>query len=460
MSQKEEKITAVLQKQKHFFASGQSREIPFRIKQLKRLKQAVKAYEFKLFEALKKDLNKSEFEAYGTEIGLVHEEITYHIKRLRGWARPKRKLSSLMNFKSKTYIVSRPYGQVLIIAPWNYPFHLLFMPLVGAISGGNTIVLKSSPYTPHTDDVMEALIKEYFEENYIAYFKGGREMNQALLAQKFDYIFFTGSPYLGGIVMQAAAKNLSPVTLELGGKSPCIVDEDAKLKLAAKRITWGKLINAGQTCVAPDYLFVHEKVKDQLIEYIKHYIKEFFGDNPAESPDYPKIVNQTNAERLKIYLGEGQIISGGKSNTEKRYVEPTLIEKVSDDDRLMQEEIFGPILPVMTFKSIDEVITYVNSKPKPLAFYYFSESSKRQKHIIKQSTSGGMCINDTLMHLASSKIPFGGVGNSGMGRYHGKFSFETFSNKRTVLNKATWLDIPIRYAPYMKNLKIIKMILK
>ena len=457
---KSDRITEVLARQKAFFNSHETKSISFRIKQLKLLKKAVEAYEDKLYQALKTDLNKSAFEAYGTEIGLVLEELGFHIKRLRCWARPKRKLSSLMNFKSKTHVVSEPFGQVLIIAPWNYPFHLLFMPLVGAISGANTAILKSSPYTPHVDEVMEALINEYFSDEYIAYFRGGREMNQALFAQKFDYIFFTGSPYLGRIVMEAASKNVTPVTLELGGKSPCIVDKDAKLKLAAKRIMWGKLINAGQTCVAPDYLFVHEDVKDKLIEYIKYYIKQFFGENPSESPDYPKIVNSSNVERLKIYLEEATLIHGGKTDVEKRFVEPSLLSDVSDDDKVMQEEIFGPILPIMTFKQIDEVVEYVTNHPKPLAFYYFSESRSRQKDIIKRTTSGGMCINDTLMQLASSKVPFGGVGNSGLGLYHGKYSFDTFTNKRTLLNKATWIDIPVRYAPYMKNLKLIKMILK
>jgi aldehyde dehydrogenase (NAD+) len=457
---KSENIAEVLSKQKDFFNAQKTKSVSFRIKQLKLLKKAVKAYEPKIYKALKTDLNKSEFEAYGTEIGLVLEELGFHIKRLKCWARPKRKLSSLMNFKSKTHIVSEPFGQVLIIAPWNYPFHLLFMPLVGAISGGNTAVLKSSPYTPHVDEVMEALINEYFSDEYIAYFRGGREMNQALFAEKFDYIFFTGSPHLGRIVMEAASKNVTPLTLELGGKSPCIVDKDAKLKLAAKRIMWGKLINAGQTCVAPDYLFVHQDVKDKLVEHIKYYIKQFFGEDPSESPDYPKIVNSSNVERLKIYLEEGTLIHGGKANTEKRYVEPSLLTDVTEDDKVMQEEIFGPILPIMTFKHIDEVTEYISNHPKPLALYYFSESHSRQKDIIKRTTSGGMCINDTLMQLASSKVPFGGVGNSGFGMYHGKYSFDTFTNKRTVLNKATLLDIPVRYAPYMKNLKLIKLILK
>lgn len=454
------KIQSVLQKQKAFFESGETKTLKFRLRQLKQLKKAILAYEDKLYEAIKTDLNKSTFEAYGTEIGLVLEEISFHLKRLRCWSRPERKLSSLMNFKSKTHIISEPFGQALIIAPWNYPIQLLFLPVVGAISGGNTMLLKSSPYTPHVDEVMEAMVKEYFNEEYMAYFRGGREMNQALLAEKTDYIFFTGSPYLGRIVMEAASKNLIPVTLELGGKSPCIVDEDAKLKIAAKRIMWGKLINAGQTCVAPDYLFVHEKVKDKFIALVKDSIKSFFGEDPAQSSDYPKIVNQANMERLSMYLEEGKIIHGGNFDKENRYFEPTLIEDLKADDKLLNEEIFGPILPVLTFSHIDEVVNYVNARPKPLAFYYFSESKKRQKDILRRTTSGGVCINDTLMHLASYKIPFGGVGNSGMGMYHGKYSFDTFTNKRSVLNKATWLDIPIRYAPYMKNLKLIKMILK
>lgn len=454
-----EEIKQVLNKQKNYFHSHTTKEVGFRIKRLKKLKKIIKANEQNIYDALWKDLHKSSFEAYATEIGIVLEEIGIHIRNLKRWAQKQHKWASIVHFKSDSMLIPEPFGHVLIIAPWNYPFQLLINPLVGAISAGNVVTLKPSPYTPETADVMEKIIKETFEEDYVTYFKGGREVNQLLLEQKYDMIFFTGSPYLGQIVMEKASKHLTPVVLELGGKSPCIVDCDANINIAARRITWGKFINAGQTCIAPDYLFVHKDIKEKLFAKMKYYIEKSFGTEPQQSVDYPRIVNTTNVKRLEGLMKAGKIITGGQTNIDDRYIAPTIIDEIKPEDPIMQEEIFGPILPAMEFSDINEVINFINSKPKPLAFYYFSQNKKKQNTILNQTTSGGGCINDTLMHIANPNLPFGGVGNSGMGRYHGKYSFDTFSNHRAILKKATWLDVPIRYAPYGKKLKLVKYLL-
>ena len=457
----DEIVKSANENQRTFFLTHKTKSIDFRIEQLKRLKKAILIYEDRLYEALWKDLHKSKFEAYATEIGLVLTEIGVHIKNLKKWAKPEKVCTNQMiHFWSDSRILKEPYGLVLIIAPWNYPFQLLINPLVGAISAGNCTALKASEYTPNTAEVMGQMITEFFPPEYIRYYKGGREANQALLAQQWDFIFFTGSPLVGKVVMEAAAKNLTPVSLELGGKSPCIVDRDADLKIAASRIVWGKFINAGQTCIAPDYLFVHHSVKTELLELMKKKITEYFGEDPETSPDFVRIATVAKTQRIAALLKDGKIFTGGDIKIQERYVSPTILTGISPDHPIMQEEIFGPVLPVMEFDKLDEVVNYVNAHPKPLAFYYFSEDENKQEEILYKTSSGGGCINEVVMHIANDHMPFGGVGNSGIGSYHGKYSFNTFSHSRSIMRKANWIDIPLRYPPYKNKLKFIKMIIK
>jgi len=346
------------------------------------------------------------------------------------------------------------------MAPWNYPFQLLINPLVGAISAGNCVVLKPSEFTPNIAGVMADMIGEFFDPRYISLYNGEIELSKALLQEKWDHIFFTGSPAVGRIVMESASKNLTPLVLELGGKSPCIVDADANLKVAASRITWGKFLNAGQTCIAPDYLFVHASVKDELLQLMSKKITRYFGSIPKESDDFPRIVSEDKTQRLAAFLGGGTVIAGGQVDIKDRYISPTILDNVEPGDAIMQEEIFGPILPVIKFIDISEVITYINSHQKPLALYYFSEDSVKQDEILRKTSSGGVCINDVITHVANPNIPFGGVGNSGMGRYHGRFSFEAFSHQRSVISKSTRIDVPVRYPPYRGKLGILKMLLR
>jgi len=456
-----EQVKLAVQKQSEFFNTHKTKETEFRILQLKTLKRAILAYEKRLFEALWNDLHKSEFEAYGTEIGLVLAEIGVHIRNLRKWSKPKRVCTNQMvHFWSTSRIYKEPYGKVLIIAPWNYPFQLLIKPLVGAISAGNCVVLKSSVYSPHTATVMAEMIREYFPPEYITMFEGGREMNQILLDQRWDYIFFTGSSMVGKVVMEAASKHLTPVSLELGGKSPCIVDRDANLNVAASRIVWGKFLNAGQTCIAPDYLFVHRSVKDELMVLMKKKIKDYFGEDPSSSIDFVHIATKAKTEKLAALLKGTHIVTGGEVDIETRYIAPTIIDAVKPDDPIMQDEIFGPILPVMEFERLDEVIDYVNSHEKPLAFYYFSTSVSKQDEILTKTSSGGGCINEVVMHIANDNMPFGGVGFSGMGHYHGKYSFDVFSHSRSIMKKSNFIDIPVRYAPYKNKIKLLKMLIR
>ncbi|MCX6249435.1 MAG: aldehyde dehydrogenase [Bacteroidetes bacterium] len=454
-------LKETLERQKQFFFTHQTKDVSFRIEKLKILKTAILAYEEKLYEALWEDLHKSRFEAYASEIGIVLSEIRIHLKNLKRWAKPTRVATNqLVHFWSTSRIVREPLGSVLIIAPWNYPFQLLINPLVGAISAGNCAVLKPSQYTPRTAEVLVEMVKEYFSTDYIAIFQGGRMANQALLEQKWDFIFFTGSPDIGKVVMEAAAKHLTPFSLELGGKSPCIVDEDANIKVAAARIVWGKFINAGQTCIAPDYIFVHSSVKTKFLELMTDNITRYFGDYPERSKDFGRIATVPKTERLAKFLENVKPYAGGEFNIAERYIAPTILDNPGFDHPLMQEEIFGPILPVFEFTDLSEPINYVNSHPKPLAFYYFSENVAKQKEILKKTSSGGGCINDVLMHIANDKLPFGGVGNSGTGRYHGKFSFDTFSNHRSILKKATFYDAPVRYAPYRKKWSLVKKLIR
>lgn len=446
-------------KQKEYFETGATKSVDFRLKQLKKLKQALSNNEKALIDALQADFHKPSFETYMHELGQVLKELDHHIRNLKKWTKPEKRRSPLAILPSKSRIIKEPFGNVLILSPWNYPLLLLIDPLIGAISAGNTAVLKPSPYLKAFSNYIENLIGSTFSEEYIAVVHGGREINKELLELKWDYIFFTGSPYLGKIVMKAAAEHLTPVTLELGGKSPCIVDEDANLKLAAKRIVWGKFMNGGQTCIAPDYLMVHQKVKAELLEYMKADLLKKYGANPAESPDYCRVVNDGAFQRLIEYLKDGDIVTGGQTDAAQRYISPTIIDNVKPDFPVMQDEIFGPIMPVLTFSKIEEAIKFVNSNPKPLAFYYFSNNLKKAQKVLNKTSSGGGCINDCILHIANGELPFGGVGNSGMGKYHGKLSFDTFTNYRSIVFSSTKIDIPIKYAPYGNKLSWARKLL-
>ncbi len=453
-------IEQVHELQKEFYGSGSSLSYRFRLEALKKLKASILQYEEDIYDALWKDLHKSKFEAYASEIGFVLEELSFHIRKLKGWMKPKKVSSGLTMFPASTYKYHEPLGNVLIIAPWNYPFQLLMAPLIGAISAGNTVILKPSEYSGYTAAVIEKLIENTFDEEFIKVFTGDARVSQTLLKLKFNHIFFTGSPRVGKLVMKAAAEQMTPVTLELGGKSPCIVDETAKLKLAATRIMWGKLLNAGQTCIAPDYLLVHESVKEQIMPALVAAIKSFYGEDEKLSPDFPRIISKPNMERLAALIDGADVYYGGKYDVDEKYFQPTLLDNVSFDDVVMQQEIFGPILPVITYSNLNEVIEKVNARPKPLALYLFSESKKTQKQVLQRVPAGGVSINDTLMHIVNNKVPFGGVGNSGMGGYHGYYSFELFSNIKPYVKRGTWMDMPIRYAPYGNKLRILKKLMK
>jgi aldehyde dehydrogenase (NAD+) len=450
-------LQSLVQQQRHFFSTGQTKPIAFRTQQLQNLQQAITKYQSAIVEAAKQDLGRPEYEAY-FEIATV-AEIKQALKSLKQWMKPQRVASPIDQFPSTAWIQPDPLGVVLIIGPWNYPFQLIISPLVGAIAAGNCAILKPSEHAPHTAQVVAEMIQSAFDSQYIAVAQGDADVSQQLLAEKFDHIFFTGGTAIGRVVMEAAAKHLTPVTLELGGKSPCVVEDDARLDYAAKRIAWGKFINAGQTCIAPDYLLVNRRIKQDLLTKIKAYIQEFYGTDPATSPDYARIINQRHFSRLASFLDNGTPLIGGQTDPETRYIAPTLLDNVSWDATVMQDEIFGPILPVLEYGELDEAIALINARPKPLALYFFSSDSRKQEQMLQSTSSGGVCINDTVMHIAVSALPFGGVGESGMGRYHGKASFDTFSHYKSVLKKGMWLDLAWRYAPYTASkLKLIKKI--
>lgn len=454
----QEEIIKIVAAQRAFFATHQTKDIAFRLEQLKKLKKILEDSEKAFADALFKDLHKSYEEAFLTEFGLVMNELNYHIKNLKKWAAPQKVKTPKHLMPSSSHWYYEPLGLSLIISPWNYPYQLLVNPLIGAISSGCCAVLKPSPETPNFEKLFADLITQNFDRKYIAVTHGDKDVNTWLLQQKFDFIFFTGSPYVGKIVMKAAAENLTPVVLELGGKSPCIVDADADIDISAKRIVFGKTINAGQTCIAPDYIFVHQSVKKELIEQMKKHLQQMFGNNPEESRFYPRIINQKSLNRLSQFLEEGDIVHGGQINSEEKYMAPTIIDNVQTDFKIMQEEIFGPIFPVLTFTEIDEVIKYINDNEKPLAFYYFGKDNKKASYVLERTTSGGGCINDTLMHAASDYLPFGGVGNSGMGKYHGKETFLAFSNQRPIVKSSTKIDLPFKYVPF-KNFNLVKKLM-
>lgn len=436
--------------QKNAVRSGKLRLADDRINILRRIRKLIKDNETAILEAIYKDFGKPETEAYSSEILFTYNDIDHHIKHLRSWMRPQRVGTSLFNQPGSSYIYSEPYGSVLIIAPWNYPFQLLIAPAVAAISAGNAVILKPSEMTPHTESLVARIFNQAFDDDIISVITGGKEATEALIEAKPDYIFFTGSTQVGSLIMQRAAKYLIPVTLELGGKSPCIVHEDASMKVAVSRIAWGKCMNAGQTCIAPDYILIHETKLDEFVSLYKEIIEERYGQDILHNSDYAQIVNQHHYNRL-ISLLEGNIIYGGQVDPETRRISPTLVLNPKSDLSLMQEEIFGPILPIITYTNIDEAIACIQSGNKPLALYLFSKSDKIKDRILTETSSGGVCINDTIMHIVSNELPFGGVGSSGMGSYHGKYGFDTFSHKKSVLRKATWFDPAVRYPPYKLN---------
>ncbi|MDB1941961.1 aldehyde dehydrogenase, partial [Clostridium tertium] len=415
-----------------------------------------------IMDALYKDLRKSNFESYATEIGIVYDELNLHIKNLRKWSKREKRKSPIVHFPAKSYIYKDPYGVTLIIGPFNYPFQLVIAPLIGAISAGNCAIIKPSESTQNIALLLEKIINENFKENYIRVVNplGGKDTVSYLLDLKFDYIFFTGSVRVGKIIMEKASKNLIPVTLELGGKSPCIVDNSAKLGLAAKRIVWGKFLNAGQTCVAPDYILVQKDIKEKLLKELKKELLLQFGSDIKSSSDFPRIVNKHSLLRLKNYLNDGEIYFGGSVDEKDLYLEPTILTNIKENSLIMEEEIFGPILPILEYSSLDEALTYVINKDKPLALYYFSEDSTSIEKVLNSTTSGGVTINDTIIHVASSYLPFGGVGPSGMGAYHGKASFDVFTHKKSVIKRGTFIEFPIKFAPYNNKINLLKKVMK
>lgn len=445
-------------RQKKFFYN-RTIDLKFIESNLIKLKKEIILMEDEILTALYKDLNKSNFEAYVTEIAIVLKEIDYTIKNLKKWHKPKKVRGDIINFPSKNYIYKDPYGICLIISPWNYPFQLSLSPLIGAIAGGNCCIINPSSYSMNTSKVIEKLIKSIFEEEYIAVIHGGRKEKNYLINQKLDYIFFTGSPNVGRVVMNAASKNLTPITLELGGKSPCIIDDSADINMSARKIIWGKTLNSGQTCIAPDFVLAHESVYDDLIEKLIYYIKDFFGDSPIENKDFPKIINDKHFYRLIDLIDENTIFYGGKSSEKLLKIEPTIIKNPSINSNIMEEEIFGPILPIIKFSRIDEVIELINDRPKPLALYLFTKNKSLEEKILRNISFGGGCINETILHISNKRLPFGGVGESGMGSYHGKKSFETFTHEKSILKKSNIFDPSFKYPPY-PSIKKLKKLLK
>ena len=457
----EQEIKDILQQQNHFFSSGKTIPAEFRLKQLGSLKEAMIRHEADLAAALKEDLGKSRMESYMCEIGLTLSELTWMQKHLRSLVREKRVATPLAQFAAKSFRSPSPYGTVLIMSPWNYPVLLTLDPLIDAIAAGNTAVVKPSAYAPCTFNVMKTMIEECFPAHYVAVVDGGRAENQALLQQRFDMIFFTGGKTVGREVLRHAAEYLTPVTLELGGKSPCIVDSTAKIRLAAKRIVFGKYLNCGQTCVAPDYILCDKRIRDELITAILAEIEKQFGKEPLKNPNYGKIINEKHFERILGLINGEKLVYGGQSEPESLRIAPTVLNNITWDDAVMGEEIFGPLLPILTFDTLDEALDTVESHPHPLALYFFSEDKAAQKKVLDTCRFGGGCINDTIIHLATSDMPFGGVGESGMGSYHGRVGFETFSHYRSIVDKKTWMDLPIRYQKYtgLKE-KMMRMFLK
>jgi aldehyde dehydrogenase (NAD+) len=458
--EKEANISQIISKQSTFFSSQYTKDINFRKQSLKRLRNEVVKRGKDIVNALYKDLKKPEFESILTETEFVLTELNLTIKNLNSWAKPKRVFPSMLNFPSTDKIYSEPYGSVLIIAPWNYPYQLALSPLIGAVAAGNTVVLKPSELTPHTSKILEDIISNVFAAAHVTVVEGDANVAQELLAKRWDYIFFTGSVNVGRIVAKAAAEHLTPTTLELGGKSPTIIDQSANIKLSAKRIVWGKFLNAGQTCVATDYVLIHDSIKQQFINAVQSEIESAYTKNPEQSKDYARIVNERNFNRLQLMLQNETIALGGNTNVSQLYISPTLIDEPSLDSEVMKGEIFGPILPVLSYKNEEDISAIITTYNKPLSLYIFSNNKTFAKKMIATYSFGGGAINDTVIHLANHRLPFGGVGHSGIGAYHGKRTFDTFSHKKAIVKKGNWLDMPLRYAPYKGKLKMLKTMLK
>lgn len=457
----ETEIKNIVEKQREFFYTGATLDIDFRIRALKKLKSCIQKYESQIGAAIRKDLGKSQFESYMCEVGMTLSEISYMQKHVRSFSREKTVYTPLAQFCSRSFKKPSPYGVVLIMSPWNYPFMLTMEPLVDAITAGNTVVLKPSAYSPATSEIIAKIVTECFPEKYVAVVTGGRSENTALLNQHFDYIFFTGSQNVGKVVMEHASRYLTPVTLELGGKSPCIVEGSANIKLAARRIVFGKYLNCGQTCVAPDYIYCDKSIRDQLIAEITHQIKVQFGEHPLENKDYGKIINEKHFQRICGLIDDEKVVCGGHSDAKTLKIEPTVMKDVTFDDAVMKEEIFGPVLPILTYESLDQAIDKINSMAHPLALYLFTSNKAIARKVTASCGFGGGCINDTIIHLATSEMGFGGFGESGMGSYHGKDGFRTFSHYKSIVDKKTWLDLPMRYQPYKNiNDKLIHLFLR
>lgn len=454
-------VEAIVAKQRDFFYTHTTIDVEYRIKYLKKLHETITRHEKDILAALKADLGKCDMEGYMCEVGLTLAELNHQLKHIRKWTKKKHYKTDLTNAIARSYSIREPYGVVLVMSPWNYPFMLTMEPVIGAIAAGNTCVVKPSAYAPATSQIVADIIAEVFPPEYVAVVQGGREENAALLEQRFDYIFFTGGVTVGKLVMEKASAHLTPVTLELGGKSPCIVAKDANLKVAAKRIVFGKYINCGQTCVAPDYLLIEESIRDEFVELLKKEITAMYTANPLENEAYGKIVNRRHFERLKGLINASTVAFGGEWNDETLQIAPTVLIDVTAEQPVMLEEIFGPILPVLTYENLDEAEKFVLEREKPLAFYLFTEDKAVQDRFMNHVSFGGGCINDTIMHLTSSEMGFGGVGHSGMGTYHGRKSFECFTHEKSILDKATWIDVPMRYQPHNESKwKLIKWFLK
>ncbi len=455
-------IDIVLQKQREYFREGNTLPVKFRIEMLKKLKEAIKKYEAEIEEALERDLGKSDFEGYMCEVGMALSEISYMISHVKRFAKSKRVSTPLAQFAARSYVKPSPYGNTLIMSPWNYPFLLTIGPLSNAIAAGNTAIVKPSAYSPATSAMVDRIIRECFEERYVDAVLGGRKENAELLNKKFDFVFFTGSTNVGKEVLRHTAEHLTPAVLELGGKSPCIVDESAKIPLAAKRIVFGKYLNCGQTCVAPDYVLCHSSVMDEFIKEVTLQIKKQYGENAFENKDYGKIVNEKHFDRILSLIDQSKVVYGGKADRETMQIEPTVMTGVTFSDAVMQEEIFGPIMPVLVYDELSHVVKMLSEKAKPLAFYMFSENKDNIDYIVEHCAFGGGCVNDTIIHLATSEMGFGGVGESGMGSYHGKAGFDAFSHKKSIVDKKTFMDLPMRYQPYNRSIygKLLRLFLK
>ena len=453
-------IEAIVNSQKTYFKTQKTKDISFRKALLKQLQSELIKQEQAIVKALYDDFKKPEFESVITETAIVLQDLNRTIKKMDRWAKPKKVFPSLLNFPSSDYLYSEPYGTVLIISPWNYPYQLALAPLIGAVAAGNTVVLKPSELTPNTSALLSKIIKTIFPPEFVTVVEGGVDTSTQLLNQVWDYIFFTGSVGVGKIVAKAAAPNLTPITLELGGKNPCIIDKTANVKLAAKRIVWGKFINAGQTCIAPDYILIDSAIKENFYKVLEDEIISAYSENPQKSTDFARIINEKNFDRLSEMLRNENYIIGGQTDKSDLYIAPTIIDEPKLDSKVMEDEIFGPILPVISFKNLEDINSIINNYPKPLSLYVFSTNSAKAKELIQQFSFGGGCINDTVIHFANHRLPFGGVGNSGIGAYHGKKTFDTFSHKKAVVKKGNWLDIPLRYAPYTNKLKSLKKLLK